>query len=40
MTSGSVFTARDPTYTTTDKLRWPMQIWVVNSLRALPFTRP
>ena len=39
MTSESVFTACDPTYTTTDKLSWPIQIEVVNSLRALPFTR-
>ena len=31
---------RDPIYTTTDKLRRPRQIEVVNSLRALPFTHP
>ena len=40
MTSGSVLTARDPTYTTTDKLRCPRQIEAVHSLRAFPFTRP
>ena len=32
--------ARDPTYTTMDKLRRPRQIKVGNSLRAFPFTRP
>ena len=40
MTSGSVFSAREATYTTREKLRRPRQIKVGISLRALPCTRP